>query len=101
MNDGWQAETHHGAAPLHTADTADIAVIGTFPRAENLPGASVDDMFRDTGYNTGNLAFAIAAHEHMSGTKTYYGWDFDPDELNERHQRAVLVCANMVNPHLD
>src|SRR3954464_12105337 len=87
MKDGWRVET----ASQGIVDTPDIAVIGIFPRTEYASGTSVDEMYRDTGYNTGNLAFAVAAHEHISGTKTYYDWDFDPNILNERHQRAVLV----------
>jgi hypothetical protein len=80
---------------------ADIAVIGVLPRTQRSFGDSIETMFSETGYNTGNVAFAVAAHEQMCGTKTYYDYDFDPAVLNERHQRVVMVCANMVNPYLD
>ena len=82
------------------ADIGDIAVIGVLPRTQRSFGVSIETMFSETGYNTGNVAFAVAAHEQMCGTKTYYDYDFDPAVLNERHQRVVMVCANMVNPYL-
>jgi hypothetical protein len=105
--EGWisaasPAEFHGGGiSEPGAADTPDIAVIGVPPRIVRTPGISIETLFGEIGHNTGNLAFAVAAHEQMYGTKTYYNWDFDPAVLNERHQRAVLVCANMVNPYLD
>lgn len=80
---------------------AQIAVIGTSPNPGPLTGRSRLELFQATGGNTGNLAFAAAVHDQIVGSKTYYDWDFDPDLLNVRHERALLVCANIINPEID
>jgi Polysaccharide pyruvyl transferase len=78
-----------------------IAVIGRCPELGALEGRSRLELFQATGGNTGNLAFAAAAHDLVVGSKAYYDWDFDPDAINARHERALLVCANMINPEVD
>jgi hypothetical protein len=79
---------------------SEIAIIGKYPYVDGSRLRSIEELFFATGANTGNLAFALAAHKQIVGDKTYYDWDFDPDVLNAQHGRAVLICANMVNPKL-
>lgn len=78
-----------------------LAVIGKSPFVAQGPASTTLDLFTATGFNTGNLAFALAAHKIMAGDKTYFDWTFDPAAIDRAFDAAVLVCANMINPDLD
>jgi hypothetical protein len=58
-------------------------------------------LFEACGQNTGNLAFFHALGTHISAKITYFGWDFEPDRINDSVDCLVIAAANQLNPAWD
>lgn len=78
-----------------------IAVIGRSGEIENSFEKSSDQLFKECGLNTGNLAFWYAMSRHVKGEKTYFGWDVDPLYLKSNFDAIMFPAANQLNPDWD
>lgn len=70
-----------------------IAVIGRSGEIENSFEKSSDQLFKECGLNTGNLAFWYAMSRHVKGEKTYFGWDVDPLHLKSNFDAIMFPAA--------
>lgn len=78
-----------------------IAFIGRPGFIENSFNKSVETLFKEVGLNTGNLAFWYAMNQHVAEEKSYFGWSFDPLEINNNFDVLVFPAANQLNPDWD
>lgn len=78
-----------------------IAVIGKPGNIADSYEKSSVELFKETGLNTGNLAFWYAMSRHIEGDKSYFGWAVDPLYLKENFDVIVFPAANQLNPDWD
>lgn len=78
-----------------------IAIIGNPGYVKQSFLKSAEDVFKEVGLNTGNLAFWYAVNSHIENEKTYFNWEFDPDYLNKVFDRVFFIAANQLNPDWD
>lgn len=78
-----------------------VAIIGNPGYIKNSFLKSSEQIFREVGLNTGNLAFWYAVNSHILDEKTYLNWEFDPEYVNKNFDRLIFVGANQLNPAWD
>ncbi len=78
-----------------------IAIIGNPGYVKQSFLKSSEEIFKEVGLNTGNLAFWYAVNSHIENDKTYFGWEFDPLYLNKNFDRVIFIGANQLNPAWD
>ncbi|MBZ2163625.1 polysaccharide pyruvyl transferase family protein [Alteromonas stellipolaris] len=78
-----------------------IAVIGRSGEIDNSFEKSSEQLFRECGLNTGNLAFWYAMSRHIGGDKSYFGWAVDPEYLKANFDAIMFPAANQLNPDWD
>ncbi|WP_169726098.1 polysaccharide pyruvyl transferase family protein [Aestuariibacter salexigens] len=78
-----------------------IAVIGKPGFISHSYRKSLEQLNKEVGLNTGNLAFWYAMSEHVIGEKDYFGWTVDPRVLAENYDVIMFPAANQLNPDWD
>ncbi|MEO9945779.1 polysaccharide pyruvyl transferase family protein [Paraglaciecola sp.] len=78
-----------------------IAFIGRPGFIDNSYRKTVDELFKEVGLNTGNLAFWYAMNQQLTNHKDYFGWTFDPVYVRENYDVIVFPAANQLNPDWD
>lgn len=78
-----------------------IAVIGTPGNIADSFEKTSEQLFKECGLNTGNLAFWYAMSRHVEGDKTYLGWGVSPDYLKQNFDAIMFPAANQLNPDWD
>lgn len=74
-----------------------IAIIGNNGQLRDAHIKKPEHLFAEAGVNLGNLAFWYAVSKHLMGTKHYYNWIFDPEEIRREYDVVVFVAANQMN----
>ena len=78
-----------------------IAIIGKPGHISDSYNKSIEELNKEVGLNTGNLAFWYAMNEHIEGEKDYFGWGVDPKYLKENYDVLVFPAANQLYPGWD
>jgi hypothetical protein len=75
-------------------------ILGLRPEIEDSALKSTDDLFRDVGQNTGNLAFHYAIHRQI-GRPASVGWEQSAEAMSAAGPIGVIPAANQLGPHAD
>ncbi len=78
-----------------------IAIIGKPGFIDKSYDKPTEQLFKEVGLNTGNLAFWYALNQHICGNKGFYGWGADPVELKDNYDIIAFPAANQLNPDWD
>lgn len=80
-----------------------VGIVSTAPngRIDNPEQRKTSELYDMCGHNVGNLAFWGAVSSYISAEKTFFGWNFDPAEVNEKVDVLVFPAANQLNPRFD
>jgi hypothetical protein len=75
-------------------------MIGSNPYIRNVYKKSAQELFDETGGNSGNLAFMFAMSEHIVGA-AHMGWSAPAGAIRNAGDVIVLALANQLGPHTD
>ena len=78
-----------------------IAVIGQPGAINGCFEKTSEQLFKECGLNTGNLAFWYAMNRHIEGNKSFLGWGVKPEFLKHNFDAVVFPAANQLNPDWD
>ena len=78
-----------------------IAVIGQPGAINGCFEKTSEQLFKECGLNTGNLAFWYAMNRHIEGNKSFLGWGVKPEFLKNNFDAVVFPAANQLNPDWD
>lgn len=78
-----------------------IGFLGTPGRVFGLATKSFEQSFSQAGGNTGNLLFQYASSKVILGKRDFFGWDVNPDVINNNCSVLVLPLANQLGTHTD
>lgn len=80
-----------------------VGIVSTAPngRVENPEQRKTSELYDMCGHNVGNLAFWGAVSSYIAAEKMFFGWNFDPAEVNEKVDVLVFPAANQLNPRFD
>jgi hypothetical protein len=62
---------------------------------------SLDDLYTNVGFNTGNLAFWHAVPRLLSNKIQTIPWHFDPTEVGKHFDHIIFPAANQVSEYSD
>lgn len=71
-----------------------IGLISILPKIESEGFSSFHDLYNAVGMNTGNLLFTNAIFDKIDGEKIPIGYNFNPQEINEKYSIVVIPAAN-------
>lgn len=80
-----------------------VGIVSTAPngRIDNPDQRKTSELYDMCGHNVGNLAFWGAVSSYVADDKVFFGWNFDPAEVNEKVDVLVFPAANQLNPRFD
>jgi hypothetical protein len=93
-----------GLADLYPPKQPTEQRVGVLGSPGHIPAShtmTTRSLFEACGQNTGNLAFFHALGTHIAANISYFGWNFEPDHVNERVDCLVIAAANQLNPAWD
>lgn len=82
-------------------NNSQIAILGGSGRLPFTMPLKLEDIFKLTGFNTGNLAFWYAVSSHIANPVLYVPWEFDAEIVNNSCSAIVMPAANMINAFQD
>lgn len=83
------------------APTPEAFVLGLKPTVPNSAFLTTEELFRDVGGNTGNLAFQYAIYNQLAGVGTVVNWGAPPAQIDRAGRIGVLPAANQLGKHVD
>ena len=78
-----------------------IAVIGSPGRIDGALRKPIPELMKRVSHNTGNLASWYAIDRHVAAKKTYFGWDFDPEQIRNEFDVVIFAESIQLNPDWD
>lgn len=76
-------------------------VLGVNPTVEASYLLNTEQLFKEVGHNTGNLAFLHAINRQTGVERYFRKHAIEHEYINENFDVGILPCANQIGQHAD